>query len=161
MLVTPHIAAGAAIGSTVRRTGLCMAAAFASHFVLDYVPHLDSHALFGVTGGPTTRPEALAAITDTLVGVALLLWLVHGRPRRRIMIAAAFCAVLIDLVDNVPPWGAWFRGWAGTAWLDAYHHSLQHNVAPSQWVVGFGTQVAVIAVSVWMVSRRARKEGAT
>ena len=54
MMATPHMVAGAAIGRLLRRPWLAYPAAFVSHFLLDIVPHIDSHALFGADHGGLT-----------------------------------------------------------------------------------------------------------
>ena len=51
MTATPHILAGAAIGKVLRRPWLAWPVAFVSHFLLDFTPHLDSHAVYGVEQG--------------------------------------------------------------------------------------------------------------
>ena len=148
MMATPHMLAGAAIGRVLRRPWLAWPAALASHFVLDVIPHLDSHALFGVKRGGPTPLEAGAGITDFLVGAALVAWLTSGRPGRRVMWGAALFGILMDLVEYVPPVGPWFQTWSGAAWLVNFHHGIQHNVAPAQWPLGMGTQAALILAAV-------------
>jgi hypothetical protein len=148
--------AGAAIAKALPRARFALPLAFASHFLLDYTPHLDSHALFGAPVGPPTRLEVTMTLADVVLGVALVLWAVAGQQARRLMLAAAFAAVAIDLFDNVPPWSAWFRAWPATAWLSHFHHGFQHNLSPAQWPLGFATQLALVAFALWAI--RARKE---
>ena len=157
MLATPHAIAGAAIGKGLRRPWLALPAALASHFLLDWTPHLDTHALFGAATGGPTRAESLGALADTIVATALVLWAIRRQRLRRLMLASAFCAVAIDLIDNVPPWSAWFRAWPGTAWISAFHHGTQHNVTPAQWPLGFGVQILVVGVALWVILRPDRK----
>jgi hypothetical protein len=153
MLATPHLMVGAAIGKTLRRPWLAWPVAFVSHFLLDFVPHLDSHALFGVPSGGPTLPEAGMAIADVLVGTAAVAWLVAGQPERRVMLGAAFFAILVDLMFNVPPWAPWLTAWPGTAWLAALHRASEQNVTPAQWPVGVGTQVVAVAAALWLILR--------
>jgi hypothetical protein len=151
MMATPHILAGAAIGKVTRRPLLAYPAAFASHFVLDYTPHLDSHALYGVPVGGPTVPEAAIGIADFIIGAMLVIWLTRGRPDRRVILGGAFFGIVIDLISLAPGLGPWLRTWPGTAWLDAFHHGIQHNVTAAQWPLGFGTQVALIALALWVL----------
>lgn len=144
--------AGAAIGKVLRRPWLAWPAAFLSHFLLDYVPHLDSHALFGRPTG-VTGPEVTMGIIDGVVGIVLVLWLAHGQPARRAMLGAATFAIVMDVFDNALPWGAWFHAWPGTAWLSAFHHGFQHNLTPAQWPLGVLTQGAVMALALWVCLR--------
>jgi hypothetical protein len=151
MLATPHMMTGAAIGKGVRRARIALPLAFGSHFLLDAIPHLDGHALYGVPGGRITRGEALVTIVDVVVGVALVLWAVGRQPGRKTMLWAAFAAIVIDLVDNVPPFSRWFRACPGLASVSAFHHGIQTDLTRSQWVLGFGTQIAVLIVVLWVV----------
>ncbi len=152
MLGTPHLLAGAAIGKVLRRPWLAWPAAFLSHFLLDYAPHLDSHALFGRPTG-VTGPEAAMGIIDGVVGIGLVLWLARGQPARRVMLGAATFAIVMDVLDNALPWGAWFRVWPRTAWLSAFHHGFQHNLAPAHWPLGVVTQMTVVALALWVCLR--------
>ena len=148
MMATPHMVAGAAIGRVLRRPWLAWPAALASHFVLDVIPHLDSHSLFGVKQGGPTPLEATAGITDFLVGAVLVAWLTSRRLDRRVMRGAALFGILVDLVEYVPPIGPWLRAWPGAAWLIGFHHGIQHNVTPAQWPLGVGTQAALLLVAI-------------
>jgi len=161
MMATPHMVAGAAIGRTLRRPWLAYPAAFASHFLFDVVPHIDSHALFGVKHGGPTRLEAAAGVTDFLVG-ALIVGLVAARqPSRRVMFGGALFGILMDLAEYVPPFGPWFQNWGGAAWLTGFHHRIQHNLAPAHRPLGAGTQAAVLALglAVCLAGRRNKPKG--
>jgi hypothetical protein len=171
MLASVHLVTGAAIGKSVRPFWLAAVAAFASHFVLDFIPHIDTHGLFGVSGGGPTRAEVVGTLCDVALGVALVLWVTVARPARagrhpgslslgtrqpwrRAAIWAAFIAVVIDLVDNVPPWGPHFQRWVGTAWFSHFHHGIQHNLARSEWALGLAIQVAFLGIAIWVTRRR-------
>lgn len=160
-MATPHMIAGAAIGKVVRPPWLALAAAFASHSLLDIVPHLDSGAFFEE---PAPTLVAVTAL-DVLIGASVVLFAAHRAPRRRAMVWAAFFAVVIDLVDNVPPWNAWFHAWPTGAWINSFHHGTQHSVAPDQWPLGVATQIAVLALALWVLRRAhtrvACREGVT
>jgi len=156
MMATPHMMAGAAIGRALRRPWLAYPAALASHFVLDIVPHLDSHGMFGATHGGPTRLEAIAGISDFLVG-ALLVGLVASRQRRRrVMVVGGLLGILVDLVEYVPPLGPWLQSWSGAEDLIRFHHGIQHNVTVAQWPLGFATQGVVLAIALALCLRRDR-----
>ncbi len=158
MTATPHILAGAAIGKVLRRPWLAWPAAFVSHFLLDFTPHLDSHAVYGVEHGGPTAPEAALGTLNFVFGALLILWLVRRQPDRRVVLGGALFGILIDLIEKVPPLGAWFRGWTGTAWLSVFHHSFQHNVTPAQWPLGIATQLVVVAIALWVCIPRKQKD---
>lgn len=150
MLATSHIIAGAAVGKAVRRPWVALPIAFLSHFALDAVPHLDTYGIFKGPNGLTTAAIAAAGV-DSLVAVALVVWAVGRQHGFGLMYGAAFAAILTDVVFNNPLWGEWFGQWPATAWLSLFHHDAQHNVAPSQWPLGFGTQAVVMAASLWVL----------
>jgi len=148
MMATPHMVAGAAIGRALRRPWLVYPAAFVSHFLLDFLPHIDSHALFGVTHGGPTRLEAVAGVTDFLVGALVVGLVARRRSRRRVMLGGALSGILMDLAEYVPPFGPKFQHWAGAAWLTGFHQRIQHNLTPAHWPLGAGTQVAALALAL-------------
>lgn len=159
MMATPHMVTGAAIGRVLRRPWLAYPAALASHFLLDIVPHIDSHGLFGAKHGGLTRLEAISGLADFVVGALVVGLVARRQTRRRVMLGGALFAILMDLVEYVPPLGPWLRGWAGTAWLTRFHHRIQHNVSPAHWPVGAATQVATLAVALAIcLVRRPRTE---
>lgn len=150
MLATAHMLAGASMGRSIRPAWLALPVAFASHFALDVIPHLDSHALFGAPGGPT-RGEVTMAALDTLAGIALVLVLTWRLPHRGLSLAAAFFGIAPDL-DNLPVLGTWMRASPLTPYV-AWHHAIQHNVTPADWMLGFGTQAVVVLVAAWFLLR--------
>lgn len=80
MMATPHLLAGAAIGRALhRRAWLALPTAFASHFVLDAIPHLGSNDLYGSPTG-FTIPEVSIALADFAAGSVLLALLTRRRP---------------------------------------------------------------------------------
>ncbi len=150
MTATPHILTGAAIGKVLRRPWLAWPVAFVSHFLLDFTPHLDSHAIYGVEQGGPTAPEAALGILNFTFGAVLIVWLLRRQPDRRVVLGGALFGILIDLIATIPPLGAWFKTWPGTAWLGVFHHSFQHNVTPAQWPLGIATQLVVVAIALWV-----------
>jgi len=157
MMATPHMLAGAAIGRIARRPWLAYPAAFASHFLFDFTPHLDTHGLFGVKHGGPTSLEASVAVADFLIGALLVMTLSRRQPDRRVMVGGALFGVLIDLVEYVPPVGPWFKNWFGAAWLVRFHQDVQHNLTPAYWPLGLGTQAILLAISIAICLPRRRK----
>ncbi len=158
MTATPHILAGAAIGKVLRRPWLAWPVAFVSHFLLDFTPHLDSHAIYGVEQGGPTAPEAALGILNFTFGALLIVWLVRRQPDRRVVLGGALFGILIDLIREAPLLGVWFRTWPGTAWLSVFHHSFQHSVTPAQWPLGIATQLVVVAIALWVCLPRKHKD---
>lgn len=87
MMATPHILAGAAVARLLQKPALAYPTAFASHFVLDMLPHVDARELVAGAEGAAAQAETLTVIADLMVGTTLLLWLAvrcqRGKRRRR------------------------------------------------------------------------------
>jgi len=160
MMAAPHILAGAAIGRGLRHPWLAWPAAFGSHFLLDFIPHLDDHALFGVSGGGVTPAEAASGILNFTLGWFLVGWLVRSQSDRRLVLGGAFFAIVIDVIDHVPRLSQWFATWVGTAWLTDFHHGFQHNLTPAQWPLGIGTQLALAGLALWVLLRAGQRHRA-
>lgn len=150
MLAVPHIVAGAAVGKAVRSPWIALPIAFLSHFALDSIPHLDSHGLFG-RNDATTQAEIVAVAIDVTAAAALVLWAAGRQTGWRLIYAAAFAGILMDVVFNCPLWDKQLGAWQYTAWLSLFHHDVQHNVPQSQWPLGFSTQAVTIAASLWVL----------
>jgi len=157
MLATPHVITGAVIGKATGRLRLALPLALLSHFILDYIPHLDTHGLFGRAGVGPTPMEAVGALVDALLSVTLVLWATGRQPLRPVILWAAFFGILLDIADNVPPFTGLFRGWSGTLWLSIFHHAHQHNVPISSWPLGFATQLVVVSIGIWYLRRDATR----
>lgn len=158
MLLTPHLLAGACLGRYLRRPAWLVPAALASHHLLDAIPHLDAHQFFGGAGG--IRPLELGAgVLDLVVGGLLVGWLGRKQPRAAAVYLGALLAILIDLADHIPPWGDWFSGWPLTAPLSAFHHAWQINVSPGEWPLGFGTQILISGICIWLLQRGSSSRG--
>ncbi|GEM_PF-5136028 len=155
MMSSSHLLASGATGRGLNRhPWAAAAAAFGFHFVLDFIPHLDPDDIWGDTG-----PLALmigVATADFVLACVLLGFLLRGKPWRRTALWAALSGIIIDLLNTIPPIGPWFKSWWGTAWLDRWHHAIQPDVPTDAYLIGFGTQAIVIAISVWLLLRPAR-----
>lgn len=112
MDLTPHLVVGAAIGARLRRPGLALPAAFASHFVLDTVPHFD----IGWINGPNLSAAIDAALGAVLCGV--LVWSAGTWAPFIAALAAVLpdapgikeyvegtAAVVLPHMTMYPPWG--------------------------------------------------------
>lgn len=150
MLATPHMVAGGAVGKLARRPWIAFPLALGLHFVLDAVPHIDAHGLFGSPQGYTTL-EVISATIDSLLGVGLIVLLVRKRPGYRVIYWSAFFGILPDILSHVPPMAYWFWTWPSLQWFNTFHHFVQRNLPLSQWPLAFGTQIILLAVAIWII----------
>jgi hypothetical protein len=158
MMAIPHLLVGAAAAKATRRAWIACPVAFASHFVLDRMPHIDADGIASLVAGYPVD-EVAPALADFAVGVALLVWAVRGQSGRRLMIAGAICGLLPDLLGFVPPISTVFHWLPFAAGYDWFHKWCQGDVESRLWPLGVATQVAATAVALAYVVRRARAPG--
>lgn len=156
MLAVPHMVAGAALARRVRPWWLALSLAFLSHFLLDMIPHIGTHKFLDPSAARLTVSESIFATLDFLLGAALVAWAALGRSDRRMVFAGGLLGILIDLVEYVPPWNAWYAALPGADRFIAIHHAIQHNVGFDLWVLGYGTQILVLAISLSTLMRSGR-----
>lgn len=112
MDLTPHLVVGAAIGARVRRPALALPAAFASHFVLDTVPHFD----IGWINGANLSAAIDAGLGLVLCGVlvwstgtwapliAALAAVLPDAPGIKVYVEGA-ATIFLPHLTAYPPWG--------------------------------------------------------
>lgn len=155
MFLTCHMLVGAGIGKALQRPALACPAAYLSHYVLDAVPHLDGGGLFNVVGPPTLAVKVLG-VADLAIGAVVVWWLIRGRPLSRTMGWAAFCAILVDIIDYVPPWCEWVHHCKWISWYSFAHDLYSHGMMRDQWLPGFGTQIVTAFLGAWFITRTPR-----
>lgn len=118
-----HVATGALIGAVVVEPALALPLAFASHFVLDAMPHFGDDSL-----AHSSKKYTKIIIGDTILAVLILVLIIVLRPEHwPVILAAGLCAQLPDLM-----------------WLPNYmrelrkiehktHNWLQHMHKKIQW----------------------------
>ena len=152
MFEIPHMLAGAAIGKVLPKARYALPAAFLSHLVLDAIPHREVTEIPGVEG---TLQNVLggAAIAAAIALVAGLSW---KRPQRWVMLGAAGCGILLDLLDHTGPhaYQVWFDRSPLTAWLAGLHNWVQTGSRGFPLLPGLAGQVIVIALMLWIILRK-------
>jgi len=153
MMAVSHLLAGGAVGQAHKHAWLTLPLAFASHFLLDAVPHVDVHVLFGNPRSALTPIEIIAAAGDVLLGLALLMWLSRGHPRAALLWAGAFLGLLPDILQHLPHLNWLVSAHGPLFWMGLHHRLWQHNVSVSQWPLGFGTQLGMLLGAIYLILR--------
>lgn len=173
MLTVPHVLAGAALGSLVGDVPGAPIVAFgvgwASHYVLDSLPHWERlyrphDRLSFETDTPARdwpRHLFVQAVIDVLVAGAIIYFLATNTSEaswwntERIVWGAIGGAVP-DLLGNVPFWNRILRRLPGFKQEYAFHSNI--HIAPivqkqvPKWL-GLLTQIITVTVSLWVLMR--------
>lgn len=153
MLETPHVVVGAAIATKVANPALSLPLAFASHFVLEKVPHWNPHLNTETKkyGKPTDKSTKIV-IADVIVSLALGGYIASralpDTTRFLIILIAAFVAVLPDIIEG-PYFFLGLRHKLIERWI-AFQKSIQVD---TEVIPGLITQViTIIAALAWVLT---------
>lgn len=152
MLETPHALVGAAIATKIPNPVISLPLAFASHFVLDMVPHWNPHLntetkKFGKVSHSTTVMIALDVVFALVLGSTVAINYANDTFHMTTIFLGAFAGVLPDVVEA--PY--FFLNWKTKAiekWL-AFQKSIQVDTTV---VPGISTQVATIIAALWWIA---------
>jgi len=145
MLVSPHVATGAALGALIGNPFVVIPVALASHFVLDSIPHWQE------TLAPysPTRKTFIRIPIDLLVSAAVILLAMQLQPHHAwaICLGALFASgadmdVLVVLYPKLKK-GVLEKYWD-------WHCALQRETS-SLW--GLVPQIAVVALGIVTIYR--------
>jgi hypothetical protein len=152
VLETPHVVVGAAIATKIPNPLISIPLAFASHFVLEKVPHWNPHLNTEKKKyGKPTKKSTQIVIVD--VAISLILGgLIASRAlpdtgHAITILLASFASVLPDVIEG--PY--FFLNWESKFiknWIK-FQKSLQVDVSV---VPGLITQVITIAGAFWWLS---------
>lgn len=148
MLETPHVFIGAAIATAIPNPFIAVPLAFASHFVLEMVPHWNPHLNSETKkfGQPTRRSTFITTVDATLALVSGSIIAYQAFPDMSqvvTILACCFAAVLPDVME-----GPYFFLHMKNAFIEkwiAFQKSLQNDTGP---VFGMLTQAVAIVAAV-------------
>ncbi|MGB9693572.1 MAG: hypothetical protein ACPLYF_01875 [Fervidobacterium sp.] len=151
VLETPHVAVGAAIATKIANPLISLPLAFASHFLLEKVPHWNPHLNTEKNNlGKVTKASTTIVIIDATSALILGLWIASSKARNfqefAIIIAACFFSVLPDLVE-APYFFLNIKSTLIEKWIK-FQKSLQVDTSV---VPGLITQITTIAISLWWI----------
>lgn len=153
MLETPHVALGVAIATKIPNPYIAIPLAFASHFVLDRVPHWNPHLNTEVAKyGKVTKKTTYTIIGDVIIALALGSFFAKlalpNTTHAMVILAASFASVLPDVIEApyffLNKKNAFIRNWI------KFQKSIQVDV---DIVPGLITQVITVAAAIaWALS---------
>jgi hypothetical protein len=167
MTILTHFVAGAAICRYVKSRPAGLVLAFASHFVLDAIPHFEHGAFLSPAGQPwgTWLPRVVSVLTLPLIWV---LWAKRGTVpvlTRTAMAYVIFGGLLACLPDGL---STLFGFHSVPGWLNDVPHRLwapgfrrlageQGIWSPLAAPLAIAAELLVLGLSAWLLLRRRRR----
>lgn len=149
MLETPHAIVGAVIAAKVGNPYLAIPLAFASHFVLDRVPHWNPHLNTEIKkyGKPTLNSTILITLDVVLalvLGFFMASTALPDQSRAIVIVLGAFAGVLPDVIEA--PY--FFLGYKNKLLMKLL--TFQKSIQVDTTIVpGLLTQVVLVFASFW------------
>ncbi len=148
MTATNHTVTGMAIAAAVGNPWLALPLAFASHFVLDAIPHFGNHAVIN----KQVRVFSIFLSADMAVAAALLLSVIFLAPANMWMIVAGGVIAASPDLMWIPEYLAMLKGQAqakgGT--IKTFHSRLQREM-PSAFVIEAAWFVGMSTLLLWLM----------
>ena len=151
VLETPHVLVGAAIATKIVNPALAIPLAFASHFVLEKVPHWNPHLNQETEKyGRPTKKSTQIVFADSSLALVSGLFIAHSvlpnYAHAATIVAACFFSVLPDVIEG-PYFFLGVRHELIKKWIK-FQKSIQTDVSP---IPGLLTQAAIsIAALIWI-----------
>lgn len=152
MLALNHTLVGAAIGSQINNIPAVVGLAIASHFVLDFLPHVDPGTEFAEGELKPAIKYFLAGI-DVFASVFIIVLILLARPglNQTAVMVGAVTAILMDIVFNFPLWEKWTKKTWPFSVVSKFHEKIHEPLKKYQYSVGIPLQLVIIALSVWFL----------
>jgi hypothetical protein len=148
----PHVIVGVAMATKVGSPALAISLSFASHFVLDRIPHWNPHFYTETKkfGHPSTK-STIFAVADSLialfVGLGFAAASLPDYTKALTIIACCFAAVISDQIKLPFFYFKGARCGLMKKWV-SFERSMQGNA--SFWP-GIVTQILIVAASLWWI----------
>lgn len=145
MLETPHVALGIAIAVAIPNPIISIPLAFASHFVLDMVPHWNPHINTEMKKyGKLTNPTFFIIGVDLTLALILTIIVAKSNPY---IYLASFMSILPDIAEG--PYFLW--GWRNK-YLDKILRFQVSIQARANMFWGLLTQILIILGALYIIA---------
>lgn len=155
MILTPHILAGAAIGSkfkTYKWFFILIILSLASHFILDMFPHYE-YSIDGLRdmGSFYFYIDVLKVVVDLFAGIAMVYLTGSQRKNSGLIISSGLIAALPDFFM--------FLSWHFNFWLFNFFSYLNHLfhfsvAAQASPMIGFLTEIIVTIAAIIILRKQ-------
>lgn len=151
MLETPHVFVGAAIATKIPNPWIAIPLAFASHFVLEMVPHWNPHLNSETQkyGYPTRKSTALVifdSVTALICGSTIAYSALPDVGHAATILFACLASIIPDLIE-APYFFLRIRNKIIKRWI-VFQKSLQSDASP---IAGLLTQFITILAAVFWI----------
>jgi len=151
MLETPHVVVGAAIAAKIANPALALPLAFASHFLLEKVPHWNPHLNTETEkfGKPTKKSTKIVIIDASLAVLGALFIATRVLPDNAhfiTILAGGFFAALPDLIE-APYFFLNMKSAFIKRWI-FFQKSIQEDTT---LIPGLATQLATVVAAFWWI----------
>jgi hypothetical protein len=151
VLETPHALVGAAIATKIPNPVVSLPLAFASHFVLDMVPHWNPHLNTELKKyGKVTKYSTIIVIADVTLSLVLGTFIATNFSTDSTHMVSIFLGAFAGVLPDVVEGPYFFFNWKNKlvqTWL-AFQKSLQVDATV---LPGLATQLATIVAAFWWV----------
>ncbi len=152
MLETPHVFVGAAIATQIPNPWIAIPLAFASHFVLEMVPHWNPHLNFETKkyGYPTQKSTALVIFDSTtalVCGSAIAYGALPNVNHAATILFACLASITPDLIE-APYFFLRARSKKIERWI-SFQKFLQSDAGP---IPGLFTQFITVLAAIFWIS---------
>ena len=152
MLETPHVIVGAVIATKIQNPALSLPLAFASHFVLEKVPHWNPHLntekrKFGKVTWTSTKIVIIDVVCSLIIGTYIASNVLPDYLHFITIMFACFIAALPDIVEG-PYFFLNFESKVLQRWI-AFHKSIQVDASI---LPGLLTQLVIVICAFWWVA---------
>ncbi len=150
MLETPHVAVAAAIATKIPNPFISIPLSFASHFILDMIPHWNPHINREIKkfGKPTKKSVQIITVDSVFAlvfGVFVASRATTNMQFFNIM-ACSFVGVIPDVVE-APYYFLGKKDEIIEKWIK-WQKSIQADAEP---IIGLATQAIIFLASVWWI----------
>ena len=153
MLETPHVAVGAALAIKLGNPYLAIPLSFASHFVLDKIPHWNPHTYTETVknGGPSKSTIIITAV-DISISIALGIGIAYSVLPNTSLALTIIASCLASVLPDVSKYPFFVlkntRRGLYKKWVEA---ERKFQVQTNSLFWGLITQILIILTSVWWI----------
>ncbi len=151
MLETPHVVVGAAIASKIPNPWIALPLAFASHFILDKVPHWNPHLntelkKYGTVSLKSTWIIAIDVALSLIIGLSMATTKLPDTNHFWLILMGGLFGVLPDIIE-----GPYFFFGIKTKFIDKWIKFQKSIQVDTSIIPGLATQIATVLASLYWI----------